>query len=932
MPVLSPRPTQGKLVPLVLLLVVSVLVPVTADKTYLLPPATSSTSFEVSTFSGVGGNDGAREVGEAGTTSMAPDGTLYIADRFLFKVNKFKNGVFTEFIRTGRTWDSARGRSLVPCGVFAKSSNEIYVSYCDLRSVDLFNGNGNLIRSYSVNVGLPNMGYDWGGGLAVDNAGNIFLSEEENQVIIRINGATGASEIYAGIAGTRGFTNGAARSSTFNVPRGLAIDSDGSLIVADTANNAVRKIDTNLQVSTLLRMRCEPAGVDIDSKGSIYVVGSRNCGGYIYKVGFGAIYDDYASSTNCSIPSCVIGKPAFAANSTISIDRFGSSPSDNILITDYGNSNLKIYSNTGRLISNHGGRDGYGISNLLQSNENQLYNFPVNVFPVEDGTYLVVDLGSVRHLSSTGQVLKVTFLPGACWYSRGVAITSDGTLYCSDFKRIMVRFPDGQQTFIGSGVNEHRDGNSSTAGFQSTAGMAVWNDEVYVIEDSLSGYVRKVTRTPGTRSFQVSTILGNGTSNQEPSNFMNRNSAVFRYPNQIAFDLSGNMFITGSNSYLWKTNLNSSTPVTRIPGDFGNAWVTGLATDSQGRAFITTEFSSLFVADNVISRITPEGHGSKNGNAADASFARPRVTFVDQQGSLLVADTHNQLIRKIKVGSSAGYGLLTTSAAKPFMATTSSSNNSNSNSGSSSNTSPSKKPAAPSFSGINFVDNKVNISVNIGSGANTPDKVYLVAPKLGISSSTPKEGAISGSVATWSIAINDLLSGVSIPLEIVSEKDGEKSDSLTGNYKVPDFADAKKIPSAPKNFKSRIVGDIALVTADVTVKPGAIPTGAYLTSKSLGITKANSLPGDVIGKRAVFEIPIRTNMAGKKYPVSLVLTNNKGESKSLTGVVSIPALPKVPNQVINAPAPKPPQTIICIRSTQTRAFTGSKCPPGWKQG
>ena len=128
-------------------------------------PAVGSNDFAVSTFSGSGQIDGAIEVGEPATTSMAPDGTLYIADRHLFAVRKFKDGIFSDFVKSGRTWNGIR--SAVPCGVFVRSLNEIYVSYCDLKSVDLFDERGILQRTYLVNVGISNMGFDWGGGLSV---------------------------------------------------------------------------------------------------------------------------------------------------------------------------------------------------------------------------------------------------------------------------------------------------------------------------------------------------------------------------------------------------------------------------------------------------------------------------------------------------------------------------------------------------------------------------------------------------------------------------------------------------------------------------------------------------------------------------------------------------------------------------------------------
>jgi hypothetical protein len=68
-------------------------------------------------------------------------------------------------------------------------------------------------------------------------------------------------------------------------------------------------------------------------------------------------------------------------------------------------------------------------------------------------------------------------------------------------------------------------------------------------------------------------------------------------------------------------------------------------------------------------------------------------------------------------------------------------------------------------------------------------------------------------------------------------------------------------------------------------------------------------------------------MAGKKYPVSIYVTNSKGKSKSLEGVVSIPKAPSTPK----APTAAPDQTKVnCKKGAQERLFDGS-CPPGWEE-
>ena len=245
------------------------------------------------------------------------------------------------------------------------------------------------------------------------------------------------------------------------------------------------------------------------------------------------------------------------------------------------------------------------------------------------------------------------------------------------------------------------------------------------------------------------------------------------------------------------------------------------------------------------------------------------------------------------------------------------------------------KPNTPTFSAVNFSDNKFNIEVNIGnSGTNPPDKIYLVAPKMGITSANPIFGKINGEKATWSLELSELLSGVMIPLEIVSEKDGVSSDALTGVYQAPYISTngiATSAPLAPSNFKSRIVGNSALITVELKNKRGAIPTNAYLYSKSLGIPKNKAIQGDIIASNALIEVPLKSSMLGNKYSVIIYLSNGKGESTPLSAILSVPKAPTKPTIPTAAPsAPKAPlKSAICVRSNQTRTFTGDTCPPGW---
>src|ERR1017187_5507742 len=77
--------------------------------------------------------------------------------------------------------------------------------------------------------------------VAVDRTGNVFLAD--GNTVLRLDAATGFLTLIAG-NGTQGFSgdNGPANSAQLYLPQGLAVDSAGTLYIADTYDNRVRKV------------------------------------------------------------------------------------------------------------------------------------------------------------------------------------------------------------------------------------------------------------------------------------------------------------------------------------------------------------------------------------------------------------------------------------------------------------------------------------------------------------------------------------------------------------------------------------------------------------------------------------------------------------------------------------------------------------------
>ena len=88
-------------------------------------------------------------------------------------------------------------------------------------------------------------------GVALDSQGNLFIADFGNNVIREVNALTGVITTVAG-NGTAGYTgdNGPAVSAELYGPRGVAVDSQGNLFIADHGNDVIREVNATTHVIT----------------------------------------------------------------------------------------------------------------------------------------------------------------------------------------------------------------------------------------------------------------------------------------------------------------------------------------------------------------------------------------------------------------------------------------------------------------------------------------------------------------------------------------------------------------------------------------------------------------------------------------------------------------------------------------------------------
>jgi len=136
-------------------------------------------------------------------------------------------------------------------------------------------------------------------GLAVDDAGDLFFTDDDANVVRRIDVSSGILTTVAGDNNSgRGYSGdgGPATSAQLAAPLGLAIDSAGNLYIADDDNNVIRKVTASTGIITTVAgqgppanygysgdggpaasaLLSDPEGVAVDDAGNIYIADSSN--------------------------------------------------------------------------------------------------------------------------------------------------------------------------------------------------------------------------------------------------------------------------------------------------------------------------------------------------------------------------------------------------------------------------------------------------------------------------------------------------------------------------------------------------------------------------------------------------------------------------------------------------------------------------------
>ena len=240
---------------------------------YKVPPVGLMTIYAGSInggFAGDGGPATKASLNEPFAGALDAAGNLYFSDSANCEIRKITaaTGIITTIVGgtacgyTGDGGPASAAQINFPQGVALDAAGNIFIADngndvirridAVTQNISTFAGNGNV--GYTGDDGAATQAtLNFPEGIATDAAGNLYIADSSNNVIRMVNAASNLISTVAG-TGVQGYSGdgGPATAALFFNPEGVAVDATGNLYISDTDNAVVRKVDTNHNITTII--------------------------------------------------------------------------------------------------------------------------------------------------------------------------------------------------------------------------------------------------------------------------------------------------------------------------------------------------------------------------------------------------------------------------------------------------------------------------------------------------------------------------------------------------------------------------------------------------------------------------------------------------------------------------------------------------------
>jgi len=585
-----------------------------------------------------------------------------------------------------------------PGGLALDSNGNLFVADSGNHTIRKITPAG-LVTTFAGQAGVPGTAdgtgaaaqFNFPAGLAFDASGILYVADSGNHTIRRITQA-GAVTTLAGTPGTPGSANGTPGS--FDQPIGITLDSSGVIYVADTINCTIRAIvisNSTPVVSTLAGLALNPGnaigtgnqarfngpgGIVSDGGANLYVADTGN--NAIRKVTTSGVVTNF-SGTPSPTGAGALDAPGLSAqyNQPTGLALLGAST---LYVADAANNVVRAVIASGGTtntltVVGQGSRTG----TVDAPSSDARFVTPAGIFVAHSGTELLVS-DSAQHVirevaidgsssltlvGTAGQPGTSTGLSGLLNGPTGVCTDSSSTtVYIADTGNHAIRSYDpsnGVQTYAGlPGQPGTTDGvSASLARFNSPKGVFYLAPTLY-IADTGNHTIRRVSSST---VMVVAGVAGSsGTTDGQGIN------ARFNSPSGITADPNTSfLYVADTNNHTIR-QIDGAGNVTTIAGTAGTpGFADGIGTAAQFNHPTGVSFASvngmnlLYVtdADNHTLRIidlnsgqvtTVAGSapipGGKDGVGSAARFNKPLAVAVDPNGIAYVADSQNNNIRR----------------------------------------------------------------------------------------------------------------------------------------------------------------------------------------------------------------------------------------------------------------------------------------------